>query len=376
MTSRSLIALAKKGEPIQYGSWGIGSTGQFCAEILMQQTGIKMEHVPFNGIAKLAGDLLGGHISLATLDMATATPLVKDGSIKALAACGERSPSLPDVATYKEQGVPFDRSLSWAMYAPAGLAPPIAQKLSAALKDALGDAEVKEKLLGLGITPQFVPGDEQRDINAARHRGLEAGCQGCRHRGQVSKCQERSDRSAGMSRIFGAVRQNGYVVRDIQAAMKHWIEVMGVGPWYYMDRVKTDWFRHRGQDFAVEMSIALANSGDLQIELIQQRNDAPSLYKEFLDAGHEGLQHMSYWSHDYQALYDKALGLGYRIGHEGQIGGDKGRFAYFDTQAHPGTMIEISDISGTKGPFFEKVRQAAMNWDGTRPIREVGGAKS
>ncbi len=127
-----------------------------------------------------------------------------------------------------------------------------------------------------------------------------------------------------MSRIFGAVRQNGYVVRDIHAAMKHWIEVMGVGPWYYMDRVKTDWFRHRGRDSAVEMSIALANSGDLQIELIQQRNDAPSLYKEFLDAGHEGLQHMSYWSHDYQALYDKALGLGYGIGHEGQIGGDRG----------------------------------------------------
>nr|WP_247508330.1 tripartite tricarboxylate transporter substrate binding protein [Bradyrhizobium sp. 1] len=163
---RGLIALAKKGEAIQYGSWGIGSTGQFCAEILMQQTGIKMEHVPFNGIAKLAGDLLGGHITLATLDVATATPLVKDGSIKALAACGERSPSLPDVASYKEQGVAFDRSLSWAMYAPAGLAPPIAQKLSAALKDALGDAEVKQKLLGLGITPQFVPGDEQRDINA------------------------------------------------------------------------------------------------------------------------------------------------------------------------------------------------------------------
>lgn len=50
--------------------------------------------------------------------------------------------------------------------------------------------------------------------------------------------------------------------------------------------------------------------------------------------------------------------------------------AYFDTQAHPGTIIEISDISGTKGPFFEKVRQAAMNWDGSRPIREVGGGKS
>lgn len=163
---KGLVALAKKGEPVQYGSWGVGSTGQFCAEILMQQTGIKMDHVPFNGIAKLAGDLLGGHISLATLDVATATPLVKDGSIKALAACGERSPSLPDVASYKEQGVPFDRNLSWAMYAPAGLAAPIAQKLSAALKEALGDDLVKGKLLALGITPQFVPGEEQRDINA------------------------------------------------------------------------------------------------------------------------------------------------------------------------------------------------------------------
>ncbi|MCA1527677.1 tripartite tricarboxylate transporter substrate binding protein [Bradyrhizobium yuanmingense] len=163
---KDLVALAKKGEPIQYGSWGVGSTGRFCAEILMQQTGIKMDHVPFNGIAKLAGDLLGRHISLATLDVATATPLVKEGSIKALAACGERSPSLPDVASYKEQGVAFDRSLSWAMYAPAGLAPPIAQKLSAALKEALGDDIVKQKLLALGITPQFVPGEEQRDINA------------------------------------------------------------------------------------------------------------------------------------------------------------------------------------------------------------------
>ena len=60
-----------------------------------------------------------------------------------------------------------------------------------------------------------------------------------------------------MSRVFGAVCQNGYIVRDIRAAMDHWINVMGVGPWYYIDRVKTDYFRHRGEDSAVEMSIAL-----------------------------------------------------------------------------------------------------------------------
>jgi hypothetical protein len=181
----------------------------------------------------------------------------------------------------------------------------------------------------------------------------------------------KTHQGGGMSRIFGAVTQNGYVVRDIEAAMDHWIKVMGVGPWYYIEQVKTDYFRHRGVDSPVEMSIALANSGDLQIELIQPRNDAPSMYKEFLDAGHEGLQHMSYWTHDYQGLYDKALSLGYRVGHEGQIGGEQGRFCYFDTQGHPGTVVEISDISGAKGKFFEHIRRVAADWDGSNPIRPV-----
>jgi hypothetical protein len=161
------------------------------------------------------------------------------------------------------------------------------------------------------------------------------------------------------------------VVRDIGAALDHWVSVLGVGPWYYFERVKIDWFRHRGAPFDLEMSVALANSGDLQIELIQQRNAAPSMYREFLDAGREGLQHVAYWTTDYQAVYDHALSLGYRVGHEGQIGGEKGRFAYFDTEGHPGTVIELSDISGPKGSFFERVRQASTCWDGSTPIRRL-----
>lgn len=174
-----------------------------------------------------------------------------------------------------------------------------------------------------------------------------------------------------MSRIFGAVRQNGYVVRDVHAAMDHWVTVMGVGPWFYFERVPIDYFRHRGHDSAVEMNIALANSGDLQIELIQQTNAAPSMYREFLDAGREGLQHVAYWTTDYQALYDRALALGYTVGHEGQIGGAQGRFVYFDTESHPGTVIELSDISGSKGPLFEYVRKASIDWDGAEPIRRL-----
>ncbi|MEP0707595.1 MAG: VOC family protein [Parvibaculum sp.] len=174
-----------------------------------------------------------------------------------------------------------------------------------------------------------------------------------------------------MSRFFGKVCQNGYVVRDIEAALKHWTEVMGVGPFYYIDRVQCDWFTYKGEPSPVEMSIALGNTGDLQIELIQQRNDAPSMYMDFLNAGREGLQHMSYWTTDYQAAYDRAIAAGYKVGHEGQIGGAQGRFVYFDTETHPGTVIEMSDISGAKGQFFEHIRKSAIGWDGSNPVRPV-----
>ena len=148
-----------------------------------------------------------------------------------------------------------------------------------------------------------------------------------------------------MSRIFGSPAQNGYVVRDIEASMREWL-VLGVGPWFYFGDVQMDWFRHRGADSAPEVSIALANSGDLQIELIQQRNDAPSLYRVFLDSGREGLQHLSYWTIDYQALYDEAGRLGFTVGHEGCIGGERGRFAYLEHERAPGHIVEISDVSG------------------------------
>ena len=161
---RGLIELSKKGDPILYGSWGVGSTGHFCGEILTQKAGIGLEHVPFSGAAKLANDLLGGHIKLGMLDMATGTPFVKDGKLKALAVCGGRSPSLPQVGSYKEQGVDFERSLSWVMYAPAGIADSIAKKLSAALREAVAEPDIVEKLLALGVTADFIPGDQQRDI--------------------------------------------------------------------------------------------------------------------------------------------------------------------------------------------------------------------
>ena len=150
-----------------------------------------------------------------------------------------------------------------------------------------------------------------------------------------------------MSRVFGKVCQNGYVVRDIEAAMQHWIKVMGVGPWFYIEDVKTDWFRHRGVESDARMSIALANSGDLQIELIQPRNTAPSMYQDFLKAGHTGLQHLAYWTETYDADLARLLAQGFTVGMSGEVG-ENGRFGYFETGTHPGAVIELSEVKGPR----------------------------
>jgi hypothetical protein len=160
-----------------------------------------------------------------------------------------------------------------------------------------------------------------------------------------------------MSRIFGAITQNGYVVSGIEAAMRHWIEVLGVGPWFYVKRAPIEDFQYQGKLSPVDVSIALANSGALQIELIQQRNDAPSMYRDFLLAGNEGLQHVAYWTKTFEADLERIVQLGYTIGHERHVG-TPGRFVYLSTEAHPGTVVELSDNSGPKGRMFERIAEA------------------
>ncbi len=174
-----------------------------------------------------------------------------------------------------------------------------------------------------------------------------------------------------MSRIFGAVRQNGYVVRDIEAALRHWTQVLGVGPFFHFERAPLEDFRYRGEPSPLEVSIALANSGPLQIELIQQRNDAPSTYRDFLAAGWEGLQHVAYWTTSFDVDLARIRGLGYEVAQSGSVGGANGRFVYLATEDHPGTLVELSEVSGAKGRFFEHIAELARAWDGSEPIRRM-----
>ena len=67
---------------------------------------------------------------------------------------------------------------------------------------------------------------------------------------------------------------------------------------------------------------------------------------------------------------ERLLGAGYAIAQSGRIGED-GRFVYFATEQHAGTVVELSEVSGAKGCFFRHIAEVAQTWDGSDPIRDM-----
>ena len=171
-----------------------------------------------------------------------------------------------------------------------------------------------------------------------------------------------------MSRFLGEIRQLGYVVHDIEAAMDHWSRVLGVGPWFYNPRVPIVNYTYDGASYEPHNSVALANSGFVQVELIQTRNDVPSMYRDFLRAGRTGLQHVAYWTRTFDDDLERLEAQGFRVKMSGEVG-ERGRFVYFDSEFHPGAVIELSEVQGPKGKMFDLIREASKGWDGRDPVR-------
>jgi len=171
-----------------------------------------------------------------------------------------------------------------------------------------------------------------------------------------------------MSRFLGHIRQAGYVVPDIEAAMDHWTRILGVGPFFYNPKVPIKNYRYKGTAYDPHNSVALANSGPLQIELIQCRNDVPSMYRDFVEAGHVGLQHVAYWTSSYDDDFGRLTKQGFKPVMSGEVG-ERGRFVYFDTGYQPGTVVELSEVAGPKGEMFRLIRDASEGWDGQEPVR-------
>ena len=171
-----------------------------------------------------------------------------------------------------------------------------------------------------------------------------------------------------MSRIFGDLLQIGFVVTDIEAAMQHWVQCLGVGPWFFLSHLAIQDFQYCGKPCEADISLALAQSGSVQIELIEQHNNAPSLYQGYLRGGALSMQHhLGYGTMHFEEDM-KRLGIQYGIAQSGRTG-MRGGFAYLKGDKYAGTIIEIIDLAKGRAELFAAIANAARNWDGIDQIR-------
>ncbi|HXQ62623.1 MAG TPA: VOC family protein [Acidimicrobiales bacterium] len=167
----------------------------------------------------------------------------------------------------------------------------------------------------------------------------------------------------------GPIRQNGYVVRDLGRAIDGWLAA-GVGPWLLLPHMTQTGSVYRGRETAPVVSIAFANSGDLQVELIAQEDDSPSIYREFLDGGRQGFHHLAWWTEDFAAVTRAAGDAGWPVVHAGNAGG-MAQFAYYDQGGATSTVVEVMELTDATRWLVATVREAAENWDGSDPVRNL-----
>ena len=148
-----LIAFARSApQPVQFGTPGVGTAGHLIAELLAQRTGIKLQQIPYKTTSQAYVDLMAGRVPLVFSFVAGARTQIAAGRMKALAVTtARRSSVLPDVPTVQESGVPdFDIATWYGVLAPRGTPPEIVDRAYRAFASALGTAEVRARLAGLG----------------------------------------------------------------------------------------------------------------------------------------------------------------------------------------------------------------------------------
>jgi tripartite-type tricarboxylate transporter receptor subunit TctC len=152
-STKDFIAHAKKeGGNVTVATQGNGTTSHLTATMFATQADVKFTFVPYKGTAPALGDLMGGNVDVFFDNISSSYRHHEAGKIKILAvASAKRSPLLPKVPTIAESGLPnFDSSTWFAVVAPAGTPPDIAQKLNSAIVEILKTKEVQQKFLDQG----------------------------------------------------------------------------------------------------------------------------------------------------------------------------------------------------------------------------------
>jgi tripartite-type tricarboxylate transporter receptor subunit TctC len=160
---KELIALAaaRPGQ-LTFGSGGVGSPNHMALELFKYMAKVNMLHVPYKGGGQVVGDLIAGHIQLASIGIPPVLPLVQAGRLRPIAVTGsKRSPVFEKLPTVAESGLPgFDVTSWYGLFTPANTQAAIITKLNRDLGEIVMSADIKERFAAMGADPSLMKPEE------------------------------------------------------------------------------------------------------------------------------------------------------------------------------------------------------------------------
>lgn len=164
--------------------------------------------------------------------------------------------------------------------------------------------------------------------------------------------------------------QQAYLVNDLGASIRGWSDLFGAGPFVWVPHHKTERFTYRGTSQEADVSYAFGYLGDVMIQLIQQHDDTPSIYRDMFEKGEEGFHHVACLVRDFEAEHRRLLAMGFDSAC--RLWADGVDAAYFDTRSANGCFTEIhGDPPHILGAFATWKRAHELWKPGDDPILKL-----
>ncbi len=166
------------------------------------------------------------------------------------------------------------------------------------------------------------------------------------------------------------IMQMAFVPSDFDAAIRYWTETMGVGPFFLLENIQLGDLTYMGEPTDAIFSVAIAYWNDIQIELVRPENDGLAHYSGQYGV-RDALHHTCHVVADIEQARRTVLDAGGTIVVSGKVG-DDGHVFYADPGFGPGGLVEYIQLGAGGADLFQMMKDAAVDWDGSDPVRKIG----
>ncbi|BCF83305.1 glyoxalase [Rhodococcus qingshengii] len=175
----------------------------------------------------------------------------------------------------------------------------------------------------------------------------------------------------GFGRSNKGVFQLAYVVEDFDAAIDIWVTQHGVGPWFTMTGFTGIDPLYRGETTNAAISVAMAFSGTMCLELIATEDDQPSVWKDHVDRHGYGFHHFGKLTTSFDEDVARYAEDGHELVYQTAVP-TGGRLGFIDTTNILPGYQELIEVGEVTDPMFTQLYAAALTWDGKDPVRPIG----